>query len=104
MLFFTIARSRQFQFISIYFNQVLALVVYDKLFDDPSIPADAKARARDILNGCKGSSVGSYSDSAGSYSNQNFLNISNIYDIQIIDSFALVSSLSLLLLFFDTDF
>jgi alanine transaminase len=39
--------------------------VYDKLFDDPSIPKDAKERARDILNGCKGSSLGSYSDSAG---------------------------------------
>lgn len=48
-----------------FIRQVLALVVYEKLFDDPSIPADAKARAKDILAGCKGSSVGSYSDSAG---------------------------------------
>jgi alanine transaminase len=44
---------------------VLGLTVYEKLFDDPSIPSDAKERARDILNGCKGSSMGSYSDSAG---------------------------------------
>lgn len=41
------------------------MCVYEKLFDDPSIPSDAKERARDILNGCKGSSLGSYSDSAG---------------------------------------
>jgi len=45
--------------------QVLALCLYDKLFDDPSIPSDAKERARTILDGCKGSSLGSYSDSAG---------------------------------------
>lgn len=48
-----------------FIRQVLGLTVYEKLFDDPSIPSDAKERARDILNGCKGSSMGSYSDSAG---------------------------------------
>ena len=40
-------------------------MLYAPLFDDPSIPEDAKQRARDILAGCKGGSVGSYSDSAG---------------------------------------
>lgn len=48
-----------------FIRQVLGLVSYDKLFDDPSIPSDAKARARAILNDCKGGSLGSYSDSAG---------------------------------------
>lgn len=48
-----------------FIRQVLGLCVYEKLFDDPSIPSDAKERARAILNGCKGSSLGSYSDSAG---------------------------------------
>lgn len=43
----------------------MGLCVYDKLFEDPSIPSDAKQRARDILSGCKGGSMGSYSDSAG---------------------------------------
>lgn len=46
---------------------MLGLCVYEKLFDDPSIPSDAKERARAILNGCKGSSLGSYSDSAGKH-------------------------------------
>lgn len=45
--------------------QVLGLVSYPPLFNDPSIPTDAKQRARAILDGCKGGSVGSYSDSAG---------------------------------------
>lgn len=48
-----------------FIRQVLGLCVYEKLFDDPSIPSDAKQRARDILNGCKGGSLGSYSDSTG---------------------------------------
>ncbi|CRK91319.1 CLUMA_CG004993, isoform A [Clunio marinus] len=48
-----------------FIRQVLGLCVYEKLFDDPTIPSDAKERARDILSGCKGSSLGSYSDSAG---------------------------------------
>lgn len=47
---------------------MLGLCVYEKLFDDPSIPSDAKQRARDILNGCKGGSLGSYSDSTGKIS------------------------------------
>lgn len=36
-----------------------------KFLDDPSFPEDTKKRARDILNGCKGGSVGSYTDSTG---------------------------------------
>ncbi|KAG5685019.1 hypothetical protein PVAND_014222 [Polypedilum vanderplanki] len=48
-----------------FIRQVLGLCVYEKLFDDPTIPSDAKQRARDILNGCKGGSLGSYSDSTG---------------------------------------
>lgn len=48
-----------------FIRQVLGLCVYEKLFDDPSIPSDVKQRARDILNGCKGGSLGSYSDSTG---------------------------------------
>uniref|UniRef100_A0A8W7NYL3 alanine transaminase n=1 Tax=Anopheles coluzzii TaxID=1518534 RepID=A0A8W7NYL3_ANOCL len=48
-----------------FIRQVLGLVSYPPLFNDPSIPTDAKQRARAILDGCKGGSVGSYSDSAG---------------------------------------
>lgn len=35
------------------------------LLDSPALPEDAKARARLVLGGCKGGSLGSYSDSAG---------------------------------------
>ncbi|XP_071454374.1 alanine aminotransferase 2-like isoform X2 [Hetaerina americana] len=48
-----------------FIRQVLALVSYPPLFDDPKFPEDAKSRARALLNGCKGGSVGSYSDSPG---------------------------------------
>ncbi|XP_062537364.1 alanine aminotransferase 1-like [Armigeres subalbatus] len=48
-----------------FLRQVLGLVAYPPLFDDKSIPQDAKQRAREILNGCKGHSVGSYTDSNG---------------------------------------
>jgi alanine transaminase len=48
-----------------FIRQVLGLCTYPKLFDDPTIPSDCKERAKAILNGCKGGSVGSYSDSAG---------------------------------------
>ena len=48
-----------------FLRQVLSVVSYPKLLDSPDIPDDAKARARDILSGCKNGSVGSYSDSAG---------------------------------------
>ncbi|KAG5887845.1 hypothetical protein JTB14_005611 [Gonioctena quinquepunctata] len=48
-----------------FIRQVLALVGYPKLLDDPSFPEDAKQRARTILGGCRGGSVGSYTDSPG---------------------------------------
>lgn len=48
-----------------FLRQVLGLVSYPPLFDDKSIPEDAKERARTILKGCKGGSVGSYTDSNG---------------------------------------
>lgn len=48
-----------------FLRQVLALTSYPILFDDPHFPEDAKSRARDILKGCRGDSVGSYSPSPG---------------------------------------
>ncbi|XP_011260421.1 alanine aminotransferase 1 [Camponotus floridanus] len=48
-----------------FLRQVLTLAVSPNLLDDPSYPEDAKKRARTVLNGCKGGSVGSYSESAG---------------------------------------
>lgn len=48
-----------------FLRQVLALVTHPPLLDSSEFPADAKSRAKAILDGCKGSSVGSYSDSAG---------------------------------------
>ncbi|CAL1678306.1 unnamed protein product [Lasius platythorax] len=48
-----------------FLRQVLTLTVSPKLLDDPSYPEDAKKRARSVLNGCNGGSVGSYSESAG---------------------------------------
>ena len=48
-----------------FLRQVLALTVSPELLDDPRYPEDAKSRARTILQGCKGGSVGSYSESAG---------------------------------------
>lgn len=46
-------------------RQVLALVSYPKLLDDPRFPEDAKERARTLLKGCRGGSMGSYTDSPG---------------------------------------
>ncbi|KAL6423994.1 hypothetical protein ACFW04_009723 [Cataglyphis niger] len=48
-----------------FLRQVLTLTVSPKLLNDPSYPEDAKERARTILKGCKGGSVGSYSESVG---------------------------------------
>lgn len=48
-----------------FIRQVLALITHPPLLDSPDFPEDAKDRARTILAGCKGSSVGSYSDSPG---------------------------------------
>lgn len=48
-----------------YIRQVLSLVSYPALLDDPKYPDDVKCRAKEILAGCRGGSVGSYSDSPG---------------------------------------
>lgn len=48
-----------------FLRQVLTLTVSPNLLDDPTYPEDAKERARSLLCGCKGGSVGSYSESAG---------------------------------------
>ncbi|KAJ8943756.1 hypothetical protein NQ318_011968 [Aromia moschata] len=48
-----------------FIRQVLSLVAYPKLLDDPGFPEDAKQRAKVILEGCRGGSVGSYTDSPG---------------------------------------
>ena len=48
-----------------FIRQVLAIVTHPPLLDSPEFPEDAKTRARDILKGCKGGSVGSYSESPG---------------------------------------
>jgi len=48
-----------------FIRQVLALITYPPLLDTEEFPEDAKSRARVILGGCKGGSVGSYSDSPG---------------------------------------
>lgn len=45
--------------------QVLALVIDPTNFNESKYPEDAKKRAKAILEGCGGQSVGSYSDSAG---------------------------------------
>jgi len=48
-----------------FIRQVLAIVTHPPLLDAPDLPEDAKTRAKAILDGCKGGSVGSYSDSPG---------------------------------------
>lgn len=48
-----------------FIRQVLALITYPRLLNDPSFPEDAKQRAQLILAGCRGGSVGSYTDSPG---------------------------------------
>lgn len=48
-----------------FLRQVLTLTVSPNLLDDSTYPEDAKDRARIVLQGCKGGSVGSYSESAG---------------------------------------
>ncbi|BET03250.1 Alanine aminotransferase [Nesidiocoris tenuis] len=48
-----------------FIRQVLALVAYPELLSDPRFPDDVKQRAKDVLSGCRGSSVGSYTDSPG---------------------------------------
>ncbi|KAF2356208.1 Aminotransferase class I/classII [Trinorchestia longiramus] len=46
-------------------RQVVSMCLMPELLSDPKLPEDAKARARLVLEGCKGGSLGSYSDSAG---------------------------------------
>jgi len=48
-----------------FIRQVLALITHPPLLESNEFPEDAKQRAREILKGCKGASVGSYSDSPG---------------------------------------
>lgn len=48
-----------------FLRQVVAICTYPALLDSPDFPSDAKDRARRILEGCKGHSIGSYSDSVG---------------------------------------
>ncbi|VDL32851.1 unnamed protein product [Hymenolepis diminuta] len=48
-----------------FLRQVIALCSYPALLDDPNFPEDAKERARGVLAGCAGASVGSYSISIG---------------------------------------
>lgn len=48
-----------------FIRQVLALVSYPELLDDSKFPNDAKERAKEVLKGCRGGSVGSYTDSPG---------------------------------------
>ncbi|XP_022919921.1 alanine aminotransferase 1 [Onthophagus taurus] len=48
-----------------FIRQLLACVSLPELLDDPRFPADVKEKAKLILKGCKGQSVGSYTDSPG---------------------------------------
>ncbi|XP_035678319.1 alanine aminotransferase 1-like isoform X4 [Branchiostoma floridae] len=48
-----------------FLRQVISLCVNPDLLKDESFPADVRERARRILQGCKGGSLGSYSDSVG---------------------------------------
>ncbi|CAH1778604.1 unnamed protein product [Owenia fusiformis] len=49
-----------------FIRQVVALCTYpDILMDNKEFPSDAKERAKRILAGCKGGSIGAYSDSTG---------------------------------------
>ncbi|XP_052416637.1 alanine aminotransferase 2 [Carassius gibelio] len=48
-----------------FLRQVVALCTFPELMDSPSFPEDAKLRARRILQGCGGHSLGAYSASPG---------------------------------------
>ncbi|KAF2905114.1 hypothetical protein ILUMI_01063 [Ignelater luminosus] len=48
-----------------FIRQVMSIVLYPPLLDDPKFPDDAKQRARVILNACRGGSIGSYTDATG---------------------------------------
>lgn len=48
-----------------FLRQLLLLTISPELMNDQKYPEDAKQRAREILEGCKGGSVGAYSESPG---------------------------------------
>ncbi|XP_074616609.1 alanine aminotransferase 2-like isoform X1 [Acropora palmata] len=48
-----------------FFRQVLALILYPDLLDDPKFPEDAKQRAKMILKDTTGHTIGSYSSTQG---------------------------------------
>uniref|UniRef100_D3TLH4 alanine transaminase n=1 Tax=Glossina morsitans morsitans TaxID=37546 RepID=D3TLH4_GLOMM len=48
-----------------FLRQLLNLTFAPELLNSPNYPDDVKARAKEVLNGCQGGSVGSYTDSAG---------------------------------------
>jgi len=48
-----------------FIRQVVSICLHPALLNDPSLPEDVKERARGILAGCKGASLGSYTDSSG---------------------------------------
>ena len=48
-----------------FLRQVIALCAYPELLNNDTFPEDAKLRARRILDGCGGNSVGAYSASSG---------------------------------------
>ncbi|KAF2904903.1 hypothetical protein ILUMI_01271, partial [Ignelater luminosus] len=48
-----------------FIRQVISIVFYPPLLDDPRFPDDAKQRARTILKACRGGSIGSYTDEIG---------------------------------------
>ena len=48
-----------------FIRQVLALVTYPDLLMSPDFPDDAKERANKLLYSCRGSSIGSYTESTG---------------------------------------
>ncbi|ESO89980.1 hypothetical protein LOTGIDRAFT_192553, partial [Lottia gigantea] len=48
-----------------FIRQVLAMMTYPDLLNIDYFPADAKERARRLLKGCRGQSLGSYTDSPG---------------------------------------
>lgn len=48
-----------------FLRQVVALVTYPQLQDSPDFPADAKQRAKRILDSASGHSIGAYSESTG---------------------------------------
>lgn len=48
-----------------FIRQILALVTYPNLFKSSEFPDDVKEKAKIILNGCRGGSAGSYTDSPG---------------------------------------